>query len=214
VEARADLLQLADAMAERVAQVAGVDRMPDASWDSEVIPYLQYVAQWLEQAAEVEADLPHHIERKCRQYVERIDVLLGLITDGQVIDAECFVCQSRTAQHPTGGGRTLRYRREHFDHAKDGPCGDDCRDYVVCEGQRCEPQKGQCGYWLKGHPAWDLKTEADWFGDQIGVKRAECEWCQQRIHRVSEGPTPVRYCSKECHREARKEAKRRARQAA
>lgn len=216
VDLRDLILVTADAIAERVAQVAGVDRLPDASWGDHAGIWIVYAAYWLEQAGEAEPALVGYVAEKAGQLVVRADMLLGNITDGQTLDVACFVCDSRTDQHPTGGGRTLRFRQKHHEHPPTGICNTGCRDYVVCESGRCAPTTDQCGYRFRGQPAWDLATEAKWLADRLGATPVQppCERCKDPVTRVSSGPTPHRYCTTACHRAARAEARRAERAAA
>ncbi len=81
-----DVLVFADSASSAVAQAAGVERLPDASSQSaNPAPYLAHIAVWLEQAAEVEPDLPARMQRKCDIYVARADAILGHIRDGQTL---------------------------------------------------------------------------------------------------------------------------------
>ena len=219
VDLRDTILATADAMAEHIAQTAGVDRLPDASWGDHAGLWIVYAARYLGMAAEAAGEthgavLVEHVRHKAQQLVHRADMLLGNMTDGQTLDVECFVCQSRTDQHPTGGGRTLRFRIRHQAHRAGEPCLF-CRSYVVCESGRCEPSSEQCGYRHRGHPAWDLATEAQWLADRLGAtpQQPTCERCDAPIVRVSSGPTPHRYCTVECHRQARADQRREARAA-
>ena len=148
--------------------------------------------------------------KKCELLVLRCDALLGHVTDGQTLDAACFVCDSRTDQFPTGGGRTLRVRTLHRGHRPAEVCGQDCRTLVVCEGGRCAPTEAECGWRFRGLPAWDLATEAQWLGERIGV-RPRCPQCDGVVFRLSAGPTPHVYCSDPCAKAARRDAARAAR---
>ena len=210
VELRGLILSFADNAAGVVAQTAGVDPLADAGWDSDALPFLRFVARWLLQASEADPPIIGRLRRKCELLVLRCDALLGHVTDGQTLDAACFVCDSRTDQFPTGGGRTLRVRTLHRGHRPAQVCGQDCRTLVVCEGGRCEPSEAECGWRFRGLPAWDLATEAGWLGERIGV-RPRCPQCDGVVFRLSAGPTPHVYCSDPCAKAARRDAARAAR---
>lgn len=161
IELRTDILALADAMASRVAQLAGVDPMPDASWDADARRYLRFVARWLLMASEVDGQLPGNVQRKCEQLTARADVLLGHVTDGQTLSACCPFCGGRTDGAPNGGERTMRVR------TLPGSRLTPARTVVVCEGGLCAPTTADCGIWWRGMPAWDLEAEGAWLADRI-----------------------------------------------
>jgi hypothetical protein len=80
---------------------------------------------------------------------------LGMLPDGQLLDALCPWCDGRTTTAPAGGARTLRVRM-----LADG------RPAVVCEGT-CEPPEHDVGAEWRGRPAWPLEAEGAWLAGRI-----------------------------------------------
>lgn len=118
--------------------------------------HLNAVAELLEELARVDADELEMVAYRCERLLRRAHEALGLVTDGQLLDALCPWCGGATGAHPVGGAKTLRVRTL--------PGG---RPVVVCEGGRCEPSTADCGIRWRGLPAWDLQTEGEWLADRI-----------------------------------------------
>lgn len=118
--------------------------------------HLTLLAQLVEVLALVDPDLLEEIAGWAQQQIRDAAPALGLISDGQLLDALCPWCGGATGAHPTGGAKTLRVRTL--------PTG---RPVVVCEGGRCEPEPADCGIAWRGLPAWDLENEGAWLADRI-----------------------------------------------
>ncbi len=209
-----DVLIFADAASSSVAQAAGVERLPDASSQSaDPGPYLAHIAVWLEQAAEVEPDLPARVQRKCDLYVARADTILGHIRDGQTLPRECPFCQGQTPDHPEGGAHTLRVRLEHTQHRPSEECNRWCVELLVCENPLCSPGEEQCSRTYRGRPAWYLANEGEWLAACMDARdaRRECR-CGKLLPLTGAAGRPARYCSDTCRRAA--DAARKAEQRA
>lgn len=145
-----DLLATADDLAERVAQAAGVERMPSPS--SSVVsaePYLRHAAAWLGPASS-EPGLLEHVAEEAARLRSLVAVHLHELTHGQTLKARCPWCHGGIH-----GGYTLRVRQ----------MGE--RTVVVCESGTCEPSEADCGLRHHGYPAWDLATEGEWLAARI-----------------------------------------------
>ncbi len=209
-----DILIFADAASSEVAQTAGVERLPDASSHmADPRPYLAHIAVWLEQAADVEPDLPARVQRKCDLYVARADTILGHIRDGQTLPRECPFCQGRTPDHPEGGAHTLRVRLEHQQHRASEDCNRWCVELLVCENVLCSPGEEQCSRTYRGRPAWYLANEGEWLAACMDARdaRRECR-CGKPLPLIGAAGRPARYCSEVCRRAA--DAARKARERA
>jgi hypothetical protein len=217
VELRTDLLALADAMAEQVAQTAGVDRMPDASWDSDPVPYLRHVERWLEQAAEADGKLTEHVERKCRQYVERIDAILGQHVHGMRLPTVCPWCDKTElririprAERPApvrwwiedGIGPMTSGAYANYELNRHN-----ARALVVCESGTCEPGDGMVGNWYRDLPAWDFLNEGEWLVQCAKVKQEAraCKVCGENVRPTGQPGRPAEFCSDDCRLAYRRE---------
>ncbi len=199
-----DILMFADAASSAVAQTAGVERLPDASSHmADPRPYLLHITAWLEQAAEVEPDLPARVQRKCNFYVARADAILGHVRDGQTLPRECPFCQGQTPDHPGGGALTLRVRLEHQQHQRNEECSRWCVWLIVCENALCEPGDEQSSHIHRGHPAWYLANDGEWLAACMDARdaRRECR-CGKPLPLTGTAGRPVRYCSDTCRRAA------------
>lgn len=181
-------------------------RLPDASSAlADPAPYLRLLDALVEHI--VDPDLIEHIADRCHRLVDRTNRMLGLVVDGQLLDAQCPWCGGRTERHPEGGRRTLRIRMSL-------PRSDDSRALVVCEGGRCDPGANSGERW-KGLPAWDLLNEGEWLGQCIAVQEgAEHCRCGRPIFRTGKAGRPAEHCSEECRRAADAERQRRTRRSA
>lgn len=154
LDALIDLLATSADLAERVAQDAGVDRLPPvAGATDDPCPYLQHTITHL---PGIGYELLEHVGAQATRLRLLVDRHLGELTTGQRLLAECPWCSGVTAEHPAGGGFTLRVRKN--------PAG---QILVVCESGGCEPAEADCGIRYRGHPAWDLHTEGDWLAERI-----------------------------------------------
>lgn len=141
-----DVLHTAETVADRVAQAAGVDRLPPADHAlADPRPYLRHAARWLRHTDPRIALWAEHEAARLRTTVA---VTLGEVTDGQTLDAPCPWCGDERA-------RTLRVRTLAGDLKA-----------VVCHGV-CEPSDADCGTWWRGRPAWPLSTEGDWLAARL-----------------------------------------------
>lgn len=121
-------------------------------------PHLDFLADVMELLTLVEPDLVEMLADWAERTIRAAAPALGLISDGQLLDALCPWCGGVTGAHPIGGAKTLRVRTL--------PGG---RPVVVCEGGRCvaEPGTAECGISWRGLPAWDLENEGAWLADRI-----------------------------------------------
>ncbi len=146
-----DLLATADDLAERVAQAAGVERLPPAaSAMADPTPYLRHAAEHLAAAVMYDQQLGHHVEAEAVRLRYDVAKALGEFVYGQRLLALCPWCRGGAEQ-----GFTLRVREVHGHPA------------VVCESGTCEPPEADCGNWHRGLPAWPLDTEGAWLADRI-----------------------------------------------
>lgn len=146
-----DLLATADDLAEKVAQAAGVDRMPPAaSATADPEPYLRHAAAHLAAAIEADSQLGKYVEEEASRLRYDVAKHLGEFTYGQRLMALCPWCHGGIHQ-----GYTLRVREVQGIPA------------VVCESGTCEPPEADCGTWLGNKPAWPLDTEGSWLADRI-----------------------------------------------
>lgn len=154
-----DVVQIAHALADRVAQLAGVERPdPPSSAYADPRPYLSYVQEHLETAAEVDwqvVDDALDLRSDCSvaRARNRTATALRLILGGQVLDCICPWC----------GGTPMKLE-EH-----DGSW------LVVCRSRlACSPPESDCGTWINGHPAWPPE-EWEWLGKRIDYAVAKMQ---------------------------------------
>lgn len=166
----AEIMATADSLADRVcwAVMRPVDP-PAVSAFADPTRFLRLVVKWLPLAATVDEALAGYVEGRCDSLVFRAHGLLGLLGDGQLLDALCPWCDGRTSATPTGGARTLRIRAQlpvgQRNLAKVDP--KDVGWFVVCEGGLCEPPDADCGARLRGRPAWPLSSEGEWLAQRL-----------------------------------------------
>jgi hypothetical protein len=144
-------------------------------------------------------DIVEDVADRCQHLSDRAAQVLGLVFDGQLLDATCPWCQGRTDRHPEGGRRTLRVRMSQ---------DDDPRALIVCEGGYCDPGSNSGLMW-KHLPAWDLLNEGDWLARCIQVRddAATCR-CGRPVLRSGKPGRPAQHCSDECRRAADAERQR------
>lgn len=163
-----EILSAADDMADLVSDTAKVPRMPAAqSAFNDPEPYLIHVLD-MAPACRQAPDVLLAIEARCDGLTMRTHTLLGLLGDGQVLDATCPWCDGRRSDVPTGGARTMRVRAQlppGEPMSKVDPT--DVRWLVVCESGLCEPPPADCGERYRGRPAWPLKTEGEWLAMRL-----------------------------------------------
>lgn len=193
-------------------------RLPDASSAlADPAPYLHLADELLEHVTD--PDVVEHVADRCRHLVDRAAQTLGLVMDGQLLDAHCPWCTGRTARHPEGGRRTLRVR---VGPVEPNPQADEPgqepwlpgRPVIVCEGGRCDPGVNSGQRW-RGLPAWDLLNEGEWLGHCIRIREdaATCR-CGRPVLRTGKAGRPAAHCSEECRRAADAERQRAARMSA
>lgn len=161
--------------------------------------------------------LPYE-QRAVDDWRRRAAAALGLILDGQLLDALCPWCDGRTDRHPVGGARTLRVHVMHDAHRGDTPV-------VACEGGHCEPSSADASddpadRW-HGHPTWP-QHEWEWLAARIDhadqTRRmadqqtahmttsehdhALCR-CGQPLPTATGPGRPAGYCSDRCRHAAR-----------
>lgn len=174
-----DVLTMADHHDDLVSTAAGVEPLPSAlSHFADPAPYLWHVDVHLARAGRcVEAcalpggcghpspaDVAKTVHEACEALVFRARSMLGLVTDGQLLDALCPWCGGRTSKHPVGGARTLRVKMLPVVNNATGT--DEEIPAIVCEGN-CSAPTSDYGLVWRGHPAWH-SGEWDWL-----VKRIE-----------------------------------------
>ena len=146
-----DLLATADHLAERIAQAAGVERMPPAaSAMADPEPYLRYAAAHLAAAIESDELLGVVVEHEASRLRYDVAKHLGEFVYGQRLACLCPFCDGGIEKR-----QTLRVRE-----VRGIPS-------VVCESGTCEPSEAECGTWLGSKPAWPLDTEAAWLAQRI-----------------------------------------------
>lgn len=165
----AEILSFADATSDRVCRAVRrpTDR-PAMSAFADPGPALRLVDGYLRLAATVDAGLPVLIEGRCDELVTRAHTILGLLGDGQLLDVVCPWCGGRRSDAPVGGAKTMRVRAQlppGKPMAKVDP--KDVRWLVVCESGSCVPPDAECGEWVRGRPAWPLKTEGEWLAQRL-----------------------------------------------
>lgn len=147
-----DVLATAHALADAVAQLAGIERLPAPnSAYADPRPYLDHASKHLEAASEIDggwildAALDPEDDLSINRARRRTAAGLQLVLSGQILDADCPWCYARP----------LRIRIVH-----DEPL-------VVCESRRvCTPPESDCGTWIKGRPAW-IQPEWEWLAQRI-----------------------------------------------
>lgn len=205
-----DLLMTADDLAERVAQAAGVDRLPPASSAfADPVPYLRHAAAHLQMAAEADPVVGGYVEREAARLRSVISVHLGELTTGQTVPGLCPWCSGGIARR-----KTLRIRLVRS--------GEVMVPAAVCESDVCQPPEADVGLWHYDRPAWPLFAEGDWLAKRIrhamlggptcvGPKPTEEDEdavCgEPLIPSGQSGRPPARYCGAACRRAA--DAKRR-----
>lgn len=200
-----DLLTTADDLAERVAQAAGVERLPPASSAmADPEPYLRHAAQHLVAAYEADYALSGYVQERAAQLKALVSTHLGLVLDGQTVPGLCPWCSGGMAQRPS-----LRIRL-----VKPAPTIAPV-PAAVCESGICEPPEADVGLWHGTRPAWPLDTEGTWLSKRMrhhAENGPKCR-CGEPLLPTGKGGQRRRYCSAACRREADAERKRDAREA-
>lgn len=166
----AEILTAADEWADRVcfAVWRPVDP-PACSAFEDPSRRLDLVERYLAGAVVADPALAEVVEARCDALVYRAHGLLGLLGDGQLLNAVCPWCDGRTTSAPVGGARTMRVRAQLPAGKRTMTQVDpvDVRWFVVCESGTCEPPPADCGERLRGRPAWLLRTDGDWLAARI-----------------------------------------------
>lgn len=153
---------------------------------------------------------------------------LGLMADGQLLDALCPWCGGRTERAPLGGERTLRVRLIVDRKARESKLA-----AIVCEGLNCDPSSSDASEderW-RGRPTW-LQGDWEWLAARIthadGMRGLEAQQlaaqtaretptrcpCGQRVESTGRGGQQPLYCSERCRLNAKAERQRRSRSSA
>ena len=197
VELLTHILAKADELADTVSQAAGVNPQPPAASAYESpARFLVHTRAWLDMAEEAQAGLTWKVKDECEALTFRANVLLGHMGDGHRLPHDCPWC----------GVDQVRIRSIAVTY-DDGH--EQYRPHIVCESRLCTVNEESVTYWHRGHPAWDLINEGDWFGRCIEAKRAkrECR-CGKPLPLTGLAGRPARYCSDDCRRAADAERKR------
>lgn len=170
---------------------------PASSAFADPAPFLEFLHDMIGHVTD--PDVIEDVADRCHRLGERAAQVLGLVYDGQLLDATCPWCQGRTDRHPEGGRRTLRVRMSH---------DEDPRALVVCEGGFCDPGSNSGLTW-KHLPAWDLLNEGEWLGQCIKARdaAAACR-CGRPVLRTGKAGRPALHCSEDCRRAADAERQR------
>jgi hypothetical protein len=193
-----DLLATADDLAERVAQAAGVDRLPyPTSSFVSAEPYLRHAAAWLQPATDALPGLLDYVSEQAARLRSLVATHLHELTVGQRLRAVCPWC--RGGIH---GGFTLRVRVAQG------------QTLIVCESGTCEPPEADSGTRHRGHPAWTF-NEWDWLIARIEHAAQDGPVCRcgQPLLPTGRAGRPLAYCSAACRRQADAERRRTEREA-
>jgi hypothetical protein len=155
-----DILAEADALHETIAQRLGHDRLETArsAYDS-AERFLWWCAARVELSAE-DAPLYELVVEKAALMRSAMSTELGIVVDGQVLNAVCPFCCGVTPRTPGGGAKTLRFRmvpsRVHE--------GDE-EAMIVCEST-CQPFDREVDTWHRGRPAWPW-SQWEWLAERL-----------------------------------------------
>lgn len=157
-------------VAETVAQVAGVDRLPavSSSW-VDPRPYLVHARTWLMVAQDADELTMAWVSSLLQPLADSVATQLGEVHDGQVLSAICPWCLGRTEEHPTGGQFTLVVYARQSRSQQAGTAAKDEEQkppVIVCRGVSCSPPTSACGTRVGGRPAW-LEREWDWLAKRL-----------------------------------------------
>jgi hypothetical protein len=212
-----DLLCTADDIAERVAQAAGVDRMPyPASSFASAEPYLRHAAAWLKVAVEALPPLLDYVSEQVERIKPMVEAALRERLDGQRVPGLCPWCAGGTARRQTLSVRLVKPTPEL-----------DPIPAAVCESGVCEPPEPDVGLWHGRRPAWPIDTEGDWLKKRIrhaAESGPKCRAprpteqdpdarCDEPLLPTGKAGRPAVYCSAECRRRALAERRREEREA-
>lgn len=165
-----EILTTADDLADRACWSVHrpVDR-PAGSAFEDPARFFDLLTRLLPAASTSDPTLAGTVEEVCDGLIFRAHRLLGLLGDGQLLNAVCPWCTGRGPAAPVGGDRTMRVRAQ-LPPGKRTLTGVDPKDVrwlVVCEGVGCEPPAAECGERHRGRPAWPLRTEGEWLAGRI-----------------------------------------------
>src|SRR4051794_34388043 len=136
----AEIMATADDLADRVALAAWRPvGAPAGSAFADPSPCLDVIVAALPVAAVRDPGLPGLIEGRCDGLIYRAHRLLGLLGDGQLLNAVCPWCGGRTSGAPVGGAKTMRVRAQLPPGRRSVTQVDpkDVRWFVVCESGLC-----------------------------------------------------------------------------
>lgn len=123
------------------------------------VEHWRFVADHLVEADELDPLTAPWVLGVIGGLVHDVRLCLGEVRQGQTLAALCPWCGGRTANHPTGGARTLQV-------IVPDPDDDDAVPLIVCTGAQCEPPKSAVGMWDRGRPAWP-EREWDWLARTV-----------------------------------------------
>ena len=138
-DALCDINHWADDTSDAIAQLTGTERPwlavcdPNGGW-ADPTGRIAYIGDQLDEVVRLEPDLADAITREASAHAHRSAALMGLIVDGQVLDADCPYCHK---------SRVLK----NLD-TPDGPT-------IVCLSDVCRDQQDATGHTrLYGRRAW------------------------------------------------------------
>lgn len=176
-----DCLTAADELAVLVADSARSVHLPAAtSAYADPTPYLNLVLDQLgnvgrcTEACALPGGCGHPLARdvlatvhaRCESLVFRARSQLGLVTDGQLLDARCPWCDGRTSKHPVGGAKTLRVKVIPLLNRTTR--AEEQVPVVTCEGGSCSVPASDFGVTHHGRPVW-VEGEWAWLAQRIEV---------------------------------------------
>lgn len=164
----AELVAVADDLAETITGVAGIAVGHVVSAWEDPRPRLRVARAWLTKAQEEDPRTLPWARGILAPVVRAAAQALGEIVDGQLLDALCPWCGGRTERRPMGGERTMVV------HA--GPTAVTTQEApeergagwprIVCHGLNCSPPASACGTTWRGQPTWP-EREWDWLAKQL-----------------------------------------------
>lgn len=159
----------ADTLAEHIAHTLGHEPPPAAaSAYADPRPHLAHCAHHLAAACQADPDMADAARARIIPMHTRVLGGLGLLVDGQLIDAICPFCIGRTYERPAGV-RTLRVRVIPSRHVR-AELGE-VEPVVVCENPAgCTVLASEVGMWVRDRPAWPM-AEWEWLAARLITTR-------------------------------------------